>query len=98
MKILNLTVKKKWFDLIKSGEKKIEYREGKPYWNKRLVNECGYGKRFDIVRFRNGYRKCSPTIDVEFRHISFTGKKWCTPEHGEIIWDDTIAIHLGRVK
>jgi len=30
--ILHLTVKKKWFDLIASGDKKIEYREFKSYW------------------------------------------------------------------
>lgn len=37
--ILRLTVKKRWFDLIASGEKKEEYREVKPYWFERLVFE-----------------------------------------------------------
>lgn len=37
MKILHLTLKKKWFDMIASGEKKEEYREIKPYWFRRLV-------------------------------------------------------------
>lgn len=37
MKILHLTLKKKWFDMILSGEKKEEYREIKPYWFGRLV-------------------------------------------------------------
>ena len=36
MNILHLTLKKKWFDMILSGEKKEEYRELKPYWLKRL--------------------------------------------------------------
>ncbi len=36
MKILKLTLKKKWFDLILSGDKKEEYREIKPYWVRRL--------------------------------------------------------------
>lgn len=35
--VLKLTVKKEWFDLIKSGEKTEEYREVKKYWYKRLV-------------------------------------------------------------
>ncbi len=30
MKTLTLSLKKKWFDMIKSGEKKEEYREIKP--------------------------------------------------------------------
>lgn len=39
-KVLHLTLKKKWFDMIASGEKKEEYREIKMYWWTRLV-ECG---------------------------------------------------------
>lgn len=98
MKILNFTLKKKWFDLIKSGKKKKEYREDKPYWNSRLVNEEGVGKEFDIVRFRNGRRADSPTVDVEFKGISFTKRKWIEPaEHGEELPRDIIVIRLGRV-
>jgi hypothetical protein len=37
MKILHLTLKKKWFDMIASGIKKEEYREVKPYWIQRLT-------------------------------------------------------------
>jgi len=60
MKILHLTLKKRWFDMILSGEKKEEYREIKPYWEGRL-----YNKSFDIVRFKNGYSKNVPTFDIE---------------------------------
>lgn len=34
---ITLPLKKKWFDLIKSGEKKEEYREITPYWISRFV-------------------------------------------------------------
>jgi hypothetical protein len=37
MKVLHLTLKKKWFDMIASGEKTEEYREIKPYWFRRLA-------------------------------------------------------------
>ena len=37
MRVLHLTLKKKWFDLIASGEKKEEYREIKDFWIKRLA-------------------------------------------------------------
>jgi hypothetical protein len=37
MKVLHLTLKKKWFDMIASGEKKEEYRDLKSYWASRLV-------------------------------------------------------------
>ena len=50
MRILHLTLKKKWFDMIASGEKREEYRELKPYWHKRLMD-----KTYDAIKFRNGY-------------------------------------------
>lgn len=34
--MLTFNVKKQWFDKIKSGEKTHEYREVKPYWNRRF--------------------------------------------------------------
>lgn len=68
-KILHLTLKKKWFDMISSGEKKDEYREDKLYWKKRLVRE-GYWhsqlcKEYDVIRFKNGYAIDAATMDVE---------------------------------
>lgn len=65
MKILHLTLKKQWFDMIESGEKKEEYREIKMYWATRLIDgfPSTFGidtnsqdfKEFDGVIFRNGY-------------------------------------------
>lgn len=37
MNILNLTLKRQWYDKILSGEKLDEYREVKPYWINRLL-------------------------------------------------------------
>lgn len=36
--MLTLPIKKKWFDMILSGEKKEEYREIKPYYMTRFRN------------------------------------------------------------
>ena len=38
-KVLTLNVSKQWFDMIVAGEKTEEYREIKPYWASRLVNQ-----------------------------------------------------------
>ena len=38
-KVLTLTVSKQWFDMIVADEKTEEYREIKPYWASRLVNQ-----------------------------------------------------------
>lgn len=44
MPTLKLTLTKKWFDLILSGEKREEYREIKDYWFRRL---CYLKEEFD---------------------------------------------------
>ena len=36
--MLTLPIKKKWFDMIRSGEKKEEYREITPYYMTRFEN------------------------------------------------------------
>lgn len=41
IQILHLPIKKKWFDMIASGEKTEEYREIKPHWISRLMLKTG---------------------------------------------------------
>lgn len=40
--MLVLPIKKKWFDMIRSGEKTEEYREIKPYYDARFMNAFGF--------------------------------------------------------
>ncbi len=74
MKTLHLTLMKEWFDQILAGTKKIEYREIKPYWTKRLFDENGKSKHYDIIEFRNGYSKDCRKMRVEFKGLR-VGKK-----------------------
>ena len=94
MNILHLTLKKKWFDEIKSGVKNEEYREDKPYWRNRLM-ENGKVKRFDAVIFRNGYGKNAPTMTVECKNIflGFTPEWFGHGAPGKICW----VIYLGKI-
>ena len=39
--MLILPIKRKWFDMILSGEKKEEYRDIKPYYDTRLMDTFG---------------------------------------------------------
>lgn len=71
-KILYLTLKKKWFDMIESGIKTEEYREIKPYWTKRLCKEgttSPQNGKYDVVEFRNGYQKDCPKMTFELENI-----------------------------
>lgn len=49
-KVLTLSVKKEWFDLIKAGEKREEYREIKPYWVARLFYDGACKLPPNVVR------------------------------------------------
>lgn len=67
-KTLHLTIKKKWFDMITSGEKIEEYREIKAYWKTRLKKYYESREPFDI-QFKNGYAKDAPIITKECEGI-----------------------------
>lgn len=85
MKIPHLTLKRQWFDMIASGEKKEEYRELKPYWETRFQKVNGMRmfedscKEFDAVRFTNGYGKGNGTFLIECKGIKIGEGK---PEWG----------------
>ena len=89
MKYLELTLKKKWFDMIASGEKKEEYRGTSPWINARLE-----GKTYDAVRFRNGYKKDSPVCVCEYKgwHLGFGKPAWGAQPHRLVT-----VIKLGKV-
>lgn len=68
MRTLTLSLKKQWFDMIKSGEKKEEYREVNRYWIARLVaamvpftGTVLSFTDFDRIVFTLGYPKAGDT-------------------------------------
>lgn len=61
---LHLVLKSKWYDKIASGEKTSEYRECKPYWNKRFV-----GYDFDTTY---AYPIC---VNRDVKHMQIIGVK-----------------------
>lgn len=76
--MLILPIKKKWFDMIVSGEKKQEYRDIRPFYTVRL-NRLGFiGTPIDMtVMIRNGYSVKSPSIICEVRlHVGFGREEW----------------------
>jgi hypothetical protein len=88
-RVLRLTLKKRWFDMIASGEKREEYREIKDWIISRL-----HGKAYDVVEFSNGYGAHVPKVEVEYLG-------WGTgigrADWGATPLTPTIIIRLGRV-
>jgi hypothetical protein len=86
--ILHLNVKKQWFNMIKSGEKKEEYRDNKFYWqriffkvsNKYLIrtHHAVHGPQGVIICFSNGYAKNRPQVFVQCEglRVGIGKKKW----------------------
>ncbi|MFA5153171.1 MAG: ASCH domain-containing protein [Clostridia bacterium] len=72
MKILHLTLQKKWFDSIATGIKKEEYRKLKSYWKSRFFNKDGSIKQFDEIHFKNGYNKNCPFMRIEWKGLKIT--------------------------
>ena len=66
MKILHLNLTKKWFNMILSGEKPEEYRDVTDYWRARFLTKNGEWKKYDIIRFSNGYSKNRRQMDFPF--------------------------------
>jgi hypothetical protein len=106
MNTLHLTLKKKWFDMIASGEKKEEYRERKPYWYNRLTSEIYMNAgtptqskhfnfiKYDAVKFVNGYGNHRPSITLECKNILVNFGK---PEWGGDANNLQFVIKLGDV-
>lgn len=64
--MLILPIKKKWFDMILSGEKKEEYREVKPYYDNRFLKSISDNESHtDVILLRNGYGNDKPTLRCE---------------------------------
>lgn len=92
MKILDLPLKKEWYNMIESGEKLEEYREIKSYWKKRLCRtkgNCDWG----------GYCKMSlcikKNIHTNYTHVRF---RYGYTKRTMLFEIDTITIGRGNPK
>jgi hypothetical protein len=89
-RVLRLTLKKRWFDMIASGEKREEYRIPGKWILSRLE-----GKEYDRIEFKNGYGPNVPTMEVEYLgwKFSFGKREW----GGGSTTGPFATIMLGRV-
>lgn len=71
-KVLTLTISKEWYELIVAGEKNEEYREIKPYWASRLVNQNAESGMVGFDEF-GGYTAVIGEPEYKpFTHVLFT--------------------------
>ena len=95
---ITTTLAHRWYDEIESGRKRVEFREGKPYWDRRLLDH-----EVKTITFSRGYSSRRMTFEVKGIHRLavtmdelFAGKPIREIPLSEIRSDSTYAIHLGR--
>ena len=108
MKTLHLNLKKQWFDMILSSEKKEEYRDMTEYWAKKFYKPGCYNsddlrpisenpnmfKKFQTITFSNGYSKDRRQFEIKLNHFGIhTGRK----EWGAEKDKQYFVLHLGDV-
>lgn len=82
--MLTLPIKRKWFDMILSGEKTEEYREQTNYYYRRFTNLFnGFEIDRQYIAFRNGYKADSPTFVAVCTWDIGTGKEEWGAEKGK---------------
>lgn len=96
--MLTLPIKKQWFDMILSGEKKEEYRDMTPYYTKRFMNlwkgSLIGGQTERKIKLRNGYGKNAPTATVAVTISTGLGKL----EWGAIPGRNYFILHIQSVE
>lgn len=90
---LHLVLKGKWYDMIATGEKTEEYRETKPYWIKRILEdspaklpELTPGSRHLLLRtkyervcFHRGYTSQTMTFEIKYVLCGMGKVTWGAP-------------------
>lgn len=74
--MLTLPIKRQWYDLIRSGEKREEYRAVTKRYETMFRNAASDSDTF-TCRLRNGYSRTSPSLIVRCRyHIGCGHAEW----------------------
>lgn len=88
-KTIHLVLKHKWWNMIESGVKTEEYREIKPYYEKRLLYVYDTNDTV-LVCFHKGYTSETMTFVIEGVSIGKGNPEWGAPDK------DVFIIRLGR--
>lgn len=101
MNTLVKTIKRKWFNMIVSGEKKHEYLEIKKYWIQRLLIDVEVKNNADILSYGSLIRHIiAGSDDISYSFNEFDQVK-CrngyNPNSPVVLWDH-LKITIGEGK
>lgn len=69
MSTLKLTLSYKPFQVMKTGEKDVEFRRKSKWIESRLFDKNGNIRRYTQVEFVNGYGSTKPRFTTEFKDV-----------------------------
>lgn len=95
MKTLHLTLSKKPFEVMVTGEKTFEFRKPSNWIKSRL-----YEKGYDVVKFINGYGADKPYFIAEYRTFWRTKSNSAIPYSNGLIVnveDGDFVISIGKI-
>lgn len=73
---LHLTLTKEPFDVMQTGEKKIEFRKPTDWIKSRFYDKKGNVRVYDLVKFTNGYGSHRPNFTAEFNSLAFASSDY----------------------
>ena len=91
MKILDLVVKHKWYDMEESGEKPEEYRALSDHWVKRFLPTNQVWQEYTHVRLHRGYTSTTMLFEIKSMHIGVGNPDWGAPK------EEVFIIKLGEL-
>ena len=97
---LFFVLKRKFFDVMVTGEKKVEYRVKKRHWERQLIGEDGEVKKFEYVEFQCAYSHPLRRFRAGFVDVSIVNEHAQQWSNGaEVAFQDTptYANRLGPV-
>ena len=99
MATLKLTLSKKPYEVMVTGEKQKEYRLVSKWMESRLFDKKGYPRHYDFIQFTNGYKKDSPKFICQYKGVSLVENVQETFSNGLTldINEPTYVIHLGDI-
>ncbi len=95
MSEIRMLIKKKWFDMILSGEKKDEYREIKPYYTTRILHALQLRTCGDVA---DGFRALRHALacGMDKRPVYIRLKNGYAKDAPELLAKCTVSIGTGR--
>lgn len=97
---LKLTLSKKPFDVMITGEKTVEYRRQSQWMKSRLFDKHENPREYSYIEFVNGYGNDRPRFTVEFKGVSVIERAYQIFSNGLTIdiKEPVYMIRLGALK